>query len=153
MRWWEGADWTDLYRAPPSPSELEILARHGGPKSGASAQAGVAKKVRAAAETHAVVAAEPRGLTRRDAEELLAEVRHVARSEVDRAADVITQRARAATREIEPLISQYTNKLMRWGRIAAAVAFTLLVAWIVFQAIVQQSFLDWIGDRIDSLSD
>ena len=28
-----------------------------------------------------------------------------------------------------------------------------LVGWFVFQFVVQQSFYDWLGDRIDNLTD
>lgn len=146
LRWWEGTDWSDLYRAPPSPSELDIKAHHGAPGGGAP---GVPVR-RGAVPTRA---ADRAGLTRRDADELIAEVRNVARTEVDRAAEVFTQRAVSATKQIQPMISQYTNRILRWVRIAAVVAFVLLVGWIVFQAVVQVSVFEWIGDRIDNLTD
>jgi hypothetical protein len=85
--------------------------------------------------------------------EIVAQVRQVARSEVDRAADVFTQRAQAATRQIQPLVSEYTNRVVRVLRIAAIVAVVAVVAWFVFQAVAEVTFLDWLGDRIDNLTD
>ena len=144
LRWWAGTDWSDLYRAPPSPSELDITAhnRHQAPRARAEQPTSTRGPV-----------AEGRGLTRRDADEIISEVRQVARSEVDRAVEVFTQRASAATRQIPPMISEYTNKFFRWVRIAAVVVPLLVIAWFVFQAIVQVSLFEWIGDRIDGLTD
>ena len=145
LRWWEGTDWSDLYRAPPSPTELDITAHHGHEQSGAGV--GHSRAV-ASAPTP-----ELRGLTRRDAEEIIAEVRQVARSEVDRAANAFSQRAEAATRQIQPLITEYTNKFKRVFRIAAVIIPILLLAWFLFEAAVQVSFFEWIEERIDNLSD
>jgi DNA-binding PucR family transcriptional regulator len=92
-------------------------------------------------------------LSRQDTEEIIAQVRGAARSEIDRAADIFTQRARAATREIQPLVTEYTNKLFRWLRIIAVIVVVLVIAWFVFQAIAQESFFEWLGDRIDNLTD
>ncbi len=149
LRWWEGTDWSDLYRAPPSPSELDIKAHHGAPGSGVPGTTAHSTSPRLAVPA---AAAERAGLTRRDADELIAEVRKVTRSEVDRAADVFTQRVTSATRQIQPMISEYTSKILRWVRIAAVIAFVLLVGWLVFQAVVQVSLFEWIGDRIDNLT-
>ena len=77
----------------------------------------------------------------------------MARSEVERAADLFSARARAATREIEPLITQYTTKFTRLLKVASFILVIALVGWFVFQFVVQQSFYDWIGDRIDNLTD
>lgn len=149
LRWWEGTDWSDLYRAPPSPSELDIKAHHGAPGGGAASVPGIPVSRGAVPAT----TADRVGFTRRDADELIAEVRKVTRTEVDRAAEVFTQRAVSATKQIQPMISQYTNRILRWVRIAAVVAFVLLVGWIVFQTVVQVSVFEWIGDRIDNLTD
>ena len=141
LRWWEGTDWTDTYRAPPTPSELEIKAshQHGGPVP-------VVRPKRASEP------ATEHGLTRRDAEQVIAEVRQVARSEVNRAADVFSQRAQAATRQIQPLITEYTTKVKRWFRIAVVIIPIVVLSWVIFEAVVQVSFFKWIGERIDSLS-
>ena len=42
---------------------------------------------------------------------------------------------------------------MRWIRFAAIVAVVLLVAYFVFQVVAQASLFEWIGDRIDNLTD
>jgi hypothetical protein len=80
-------------------------------------------------------------------------VRRAARGEVDRAADLFSQRARQMQRDFVPLISDYTNRLIKWIRIAAIVAIVLLVAYFVFQVVAQASLFEWIGDRIDNLVD
>lgn len=142
LRWWEGTDWSDHYRAPPTASQLDIEAHHRQPTD---------------TEDQLALAPRPRsndvGLSRRDADEIIAEVRQAARTEVARAADVFSQRAQAATRQIQPLITEYTNKFKRWFRIAMVVVPVLIAAWFVFEAFVQASFFEWVGDRIDRLTD
>ena len=91
--------------------------------------------------------------SRRDADELLAEMRSSARSEIDRAAEMFSQRAEAATRQIQPLISEYTSRMARILRIGAVIAVLVVVGWILFQVMVQASVFDWLGDRIDNLSE
>ena len=44
-------------------------------------------------------------------------------------------------------------KFMRPFKIASVILVIVFVGWVVFQFIVQQSFYDWIGDRIDNLTD
>ncbi len=144
LRWWDGADWTDHWRAPPTG-----MAQRKQASPGAAAQLGSPD---AAPGVPAVPVAARHGVDQATAQEIIAEVRKVARSEIDRAADVFTQRARAATREIEPLVSQYTSKVLRWLRIAAVIALLLVIAWFTFQTIAQVSFFEWLGDRIDNLT-
>ena len=55
-------------------------------------------------------------VVRPEVDEIVAQVRQVARSEVDRAAEVFARRATAATRELQPLVTEYTNRLLRWVR-------------------------------------
>ena len=74
------------------------------------------------------------------------------RSEIDRAADLFSQRATAATRSLSPLISEYTGKFVKWARILSVVAVVLLIGWVAFQIFAQVSMFEWIGDRIDNLS-
>jgi hypothetical protein len=134
LRWWEGEDWTPQYRAPPTPSELQ---RH-------------AAAVRPPAPEHGAKGAP---LARTDMEEVVSQVRQVARSEIDRAAGVFAQRAQAATRQVQPLISEYTTRITRILRISAIVVAVLLVAWFAFQAVAEVTFFEWLGDRIDRLTD
>jgi hypothetical protein len=136
LRWWDGTDWTDRYRPPPTPAELERTSRS-------------AKGARAPDAPDRPKA----GIARAEVDEIVAHVRQVARSELDRAADVFTQRASAATREFRPLVTEYTNRLLRWVRIGAIVVAVALVGWFVFQAFAQVTFFEWLGDRIDGLTD
>ena len=38
-------------------------------------------------------------------------------------------------------------------KIALGIATVLFIAWLLFQAIATQSFIAWLGDRIDSLTE
>lgn len=136
LRWWDGTDWVDRYRARPNSGEHVI--------AGA-----VATRVELARQVRGQTGVPSSAQTA----EIVAQVRQAARAEVDRAADLFSARARDATRQIEPLISQYTSRLLRWLKLAAMVAFVLVVAWFVFQAVVQVSFFEWLGDRIDNVTD
>jgi hypothetical protein len=148
LRWWDGTDWADHWRPRPGPAELAIRARHEAGATGTTT--GAAAGARAGLPASSAPAA--RGLDQAAAQDIIAEVRKVARSEIDRAADVFTQRARAATREIEPLVSQYTSRVLSWLRLAAVIALVLVIAWFTFQTIAQVSFFEWLGDRIDNLT-
>lgn len=106
----------------------------------------------AAAAPRATVAPGGRTISRQETQEIITEVRNAARSEVERASEVLTQRAQSARRELAPLISEYTNKLTRILRRLAVVVVILVIAWFVFQAIAQATFFEWLGDRIDNLS-
>lgn len=140
LRYWDGLDWTEARRAPPSTAEL---------LSYETSQALTAR--------HAYVPPTQQpvspGTLPPDSAQMIEEVRRATRSEIDRAAQQFTQRAQAMRRDIEPLISQYTNRLVKWIRFAAIVAVILLVAYFVFQVVAQASLFEWIGDRIDKLTD
>lgn len=147
LRYWDGLDWTDVRRAPPSAAELQ------------SAEAAVAfeeaQRAMAAAGRQGAAAAQQAVQTGRqnDPRELVEEVRRATRGELDRAGDEFSRRARQMQREITPLISGYTNRIVKWIRIAAIVAIVLLVAYFVFQVTAQASLFEWIGDRIDNFTD
>ena len=142
LRWWDGTDWSHHERERPlaegsfSASPLAIDP-HAWTMEGQSFDPRVAGR--------------PMG--RSDVDAVIAEVRNVARAEIDRAADVFSQRARAATRELQPLVTEYTSTLLRWIRIIVVIAVILLVAWFLFQVIAQASFFEWLGDRIDNLTE
>ncbi|MEO1056319.1 MAG: DUF2510 domain-containing protein [Actinomycetota bacterium] len=142
LRWWDGLDWTDIRRAPPSDAELASFE--------AMQEEMRQQAVAASGQIPTGVPQMPQGA---DTQQVISQVRSAARSEIDRAADVFSQRARQATREIEPLISKYTAPAVRWIRIAAILAVILLVVYFLFQVFAQASILDWIGDRIDNLTD
>jgi hypothetical protein len=145
LRWWDGLDWTDARRAPPSQAELISFEQ----------QAAFEAAHRLEPPTTAVAssAVDAARSSRADSQQVIEDVRRAARSEVDRAADVFARQARAMQQDIAPLISQYTNRLIRWVRFAVIVATVLLIAYFVFQVVAQASLFEWIGDRIDNLTD
>ena len=140
LRWWDGLDWTDIRRAPPSQAELtryeELSAVAAGKRPEKFVQEAAAQAV-----------------NRAETQQLITEVRNVARAEVDRAAEEFTQRARSVVREVQPLVTSYSNRLIRWIKIAAVIAVVLFLAWLAFQIFAQASLFDWIGDRIDNIFD
>ena len=141
LRWWDGEDWTDIRRAPPSDAEVqryEELQRLMSPTTPPSTRSG-----QQPFDPNAV-------LTRQDSQQIISEVRNAARAEVDRAADLFSQRASYAVRQVTPLITGYTNRLIRIVKVVAVLAIVLLVAYFVFQVVAQASFFEWIGDRIDN---
>jgi hypothetical protein len=137
LRWWDGLDWTDVRRAPPSAAELSSF----------EAQSAIELANDLGQEANRV------GYSRADSQQIIEDVRGATRSEVNRAADLLESRARALTSEFSPLISQYSNRVIRWIRFAAIMATILLIAWFVFQVVAQASLFEWIGDRIDNITD
>ena len=142
LRWWEGTDWGDHYRAPPTPSESDLEGQtfgyvedHPGARVGAYDQ-----RVSGS-------------MSRQESEAMVNQVRMAAREEAERAAALFGAQARAATGRIQPLITQYTNKVIKWIRILSVIAIILVVGWVAFQIFAQVSMFEWIGDRIDNLSD
>lgn len=138
LRYWEGTDWTDRFRPRPIETYTAELPVVGSAQEGSHRWVPDATGLNnPGVNTQAVVD----------------QVRMAARAEAERAADLFSARARAASREIEPLISQYTSRIMRWFRIASVLAIVLLIGWVIWQVFVQVSLFDWIGDRIDNLTD
>jgi hypothetical protein len=140
LRWWDGLDWTDIRRAPPSTAELTRA------ESNVVHESPVGHGQQVGQQQYG-------GYSRQDTQEIIAEVRTVARQELDRAADEFSARAATAVRSVTPLITEYTSRLLRWVKFALALATVLFIAWLVFQAIASQSFFDWIGDRIDNVTE
>lgn len=141
--WWDGLDWTDHRRSPPTTGLTGAVDETGPPRTDTATEAGrtpLKSQVRTTA---------PRA--RDETAELMAEVRRVARDEVDRGVRRVSDSARDATRRLEPLISQYGDRVLGWIRNLGIVAIALVVLWVVLQAFVQTSVLDWIGERIDTL--
>ncbi len=105
LRWWDGTDWADRYRARPGLGELALarLAEEQEQRAdaaiGRTAQQHLAGRGAAGAPL--------------DAERLIAEVQRVARAEVDRAADVFGQRAQRVLSDIQPLENQNFNRAIR----------------------------------------
>lgn len=141
LRWWDGFDWSDIRRAPPSNAELnaaEVEFNENNPLVAVGQQ--VAKQAAS-------------GMSRQDSAQLVDEVRLAARQEIDRAAQEFSSRASTAVRGVTPLISEYASKLSMWFKRALMLAFVVLAAYFVFQVIAQQAFFDWLGDRIDNVTD
>ncbi len=144
LRWWDGLDWTDVRRAPPSGAETLAAEADAVFRAKANDFSPVASRM---ATTAAAVAQQA------DSERIINEVRTATRAEINRAADAFGQRARAATADLVPLISGYTNRMLRWVRVAAVVLAALVIAYLVLQVVAQASLFEWIGDRIDGLTD
>ncbi|MEY2958386.1 MAG: hypothetical protein RLZZ01_954 [Actinomycetota bacterium] len=133
LRFWEGTDWTDRYRARPVSSSDDAP-----PAVGLAEPQG-----RGWSSTSSPV----------DPAQLVEQVRLAARQEAERAAELFAIQARSVTGELQPLISQYTSAFGRIVRRVAVIAIVLGIAWVAWQVFAQASLLDWIGDRIDELGD
>jgi hypothetical protein len=136
LRWWEGTDWSDRYRARPTAASLAFQPppaadhAHPTPQELAARAAGVA-----------------------DSAVWVEQMRSAARGEADRAVQLIDQRLRHARAEFRPLVTEYTSKITRFLKRLALLAIVLLVVYLAFQFFAQKSLFDWIGDRIDNLTD
>lgn len=141
LRWWDGLDWTDHRRAPPyadySPEAVQ-----------ARSQEPATRPDTSPLKSHERASA---ARTRDETAEIMAEVRKTARDEVDRAINSLSDRARDVTRGIEPLISQYGDRVLGWIRNLGIVLIALVVLWMVLQTFAQTSLLNWVGDRVDNL--
>ena len=137
LRWWDGGDWSDRYRLRP---QLLLEAEP------------VAPPTPAAPSPQYDQFGNPAAFQAQTAE-VVEQVRRAARAEAQQAAKDFEARARQLTGEIPPLISQYTNRFMRWFRVALMLSFIVLMAWFIYTFFVQKSFFDWLGDRIDNLTD
>jgi hypothetical protein len=51
------------------------------------------------------------------------------------------------------LITEYTNRATRFLKRLLVIAIVLACAWFIFQAYANATFFEWLGDRIDGLSD
>ncbi len=138
LRWWEGADWTDEWRVPPTAGEVEAVQRS------------VYEREMAATRS-----TRPRPDQVRDrageAEQIVSQVRQAAREEVARAATELTRRAQSTFDRYGAVAFRFLRRVWRWTRIAIVVAAVLVVAWYVLQFIAQAAFLEWVGDRIDNV--
>jgi hypothetical protein len=141
LRWWDGSDWTDFRRAVPSTAEItafeELQQRSGEPVPGL---------VPSSQQLSGYV-------NQFDTGQFVQDIRAATLSEVERAADEFARRADAAVRSFTPLVTQYSNRFFFWLRTLAILAVVLFVLWVLFQAVFEASFFEWIGDRIDNLVD
>jgi hypothetical protein len=139
LRFWEGTDWSDRYRAPPTAGVVAI-------------QEAASQAARAEFDNlggHVSMG----NLSRNDSEQIISQVRQAARDEANRAAEMFGQQARSISRDLTPLITQYTSKFIKWFRILSVIAILLLIGWVVFQIFAQVSLFDWVGERIDNITD
>jgi hypothetical protein len=143
LRWWDGSDWTDARRAPPSNAELRSFESHAEFEAAHRYVAPVQDTMTAAA----------RRADRAESQRVIEDMRRAARGEVDRAAVIFARRASEMRSNVGPLISEYTNRVVKWIRIAIVVAIVLLAAYFTFQLLAQASLFEWIGDRIDNFTD
>lgn len=148
LRWWDGLDWTDHRRAP-LPTTPQEFTSH--------ADQDLAER---SEPTSPGRGAPPAGwspsssrMTRDDTAEVMAEARKAARAEVERTVQEFSNRARDARRQFEPLVAQYGDRVMRGLKIAGIVVVALVVLWMLLQTWGQTTVLDWIGDRIDAVTD
>lgn len=137
LRWWEGTDWTDERRALPITAETENALRVA---VEAAASAG------AAAGPHA-------GQRRTDTSQIVSQVRDATREELGRAGDLLSQRMQTSMEHGRSLVAEYADRVLRWVRIAVVLAALLVIAWFVFQFVAQVTLLEWLGDRIDNVTD
>lgn len=157
LRWWDGGDWTDHRRVPPPATggELDRAAEAardagrgasssggGGPRGGH----GVAPRMREAGERAGASA----GLSRRDASDLVDEVRRATRSEIERATRDLSGRATDVRDQLGPIVSDYGMRFARWARRAVLVAIVVWLLYTIASAALQTSLIDWLGDRIDN---
>lgn len=137
LRWWEGTDWTDLRRPPPSASETQTAIRQASQSSEQPGELGPPTNLRSRPQ---------------DTQRIVTQVREAARQEVDRAAVLFSQRANTVIRRGRSVVADYVDTVLRWIRIAIVVVAVAVIAWFIFQVIVQATFLDWLGDRIDNVT-
>ena len=142
LRWWEGTDWSDRYRAPPTRSEVDrrVLT---------SSTHDEDHQVRL--EDYQLPQAVSR--SRRDNDAMVEQVRLAARAEAERAAQMFGAQARSAVGQVQPLITQYTSRITRLIRLLSVVAIIVLIVWVAFQIFVEVTLFEWIGDRIDNITD
>ncbi len=159
LRWWDGRDWSDHWRPPPPTRFLDDGIEALTEARAASADAG--ERGGSTRRSRSGQAAAQQGnatLSRRDRDELIAEVRRSARQEVERATATLTDTAREATTSIEATIrrlaDEYLPTIATWVKRGVKIVVVLGLILFLLQAvgsIAQVRLLDWIGDRIDGL--
>lgn len=153
LRWWEGTDWADRWRSRPGVGPGAV---HSGASAEASIAASADQGVDPAAAFERVVdqagewSAGGRPSSYASAE-AVGVVRKAVHSEMDRAAGMLTEQARTVARQIEPIVSEYSDRAARLLRRIVILVVVVLIVWLLIQALAQTSLLEWIGDRIDNL--
>lgn len=140
LRWWQGTDWTDDHRSIATSNEIRTALRIADPRS-------------EEARTFEKRRVDDVKVSRSDTDQIVSQVRSAAREEVDRAAELIASRTRSALSQSRSLVLEYVGPLLRWIKIAVVVGAIAVIAWFIFQFIAQATILEWLGDRIDNISD
>ncbi len=148
--WWDGTDWTDHQRVAPRAGRLAMVEEAAAAaKQAARAGSGDRSTGRGAAP-RVRTAARGGGMSRDDTTALVEEVRRATRSELERATQGMTDRAGDARRQLEPLISEYGTKAVRWARRAAVIGVLLWILYLAMTAAIQTGLMGWLGDRVDN---
>ena len=137
LRWWEGTDWTDEYRAPSTATERDTALR------GAS---------QAAPPDPVVPGVGDLRRSARDTDRIVSQVRDATREEVTRAADLFTRRAQNVMAQSRSVVAEYAAVFLRWLKIAIVLGAILVIAWFIFQFLAQVTLFEWLGDRIDNIT-
>ena len=159
LRWWDGRDWGDHWRSSPATHLLDdamgSLAEARAETAEAAARGGLGRSSRLG-EAGAQI--QDAGISRREREELIAEVRRSARQEIERATATLTDSAREATTSLEATIrrlaDEYLPTIAKWIKRGVKIIVVLGLILFLLQAIgsvAQVRLLDWIGERIDAL--
>jgi hypothetical protein len=159
LRWWDGTDWTTRYRIAPGAGATRqglaptpIGANYGGSQGHAAPgwypdPAGGARPRWWDGRAWTDQLGQPG-----QAAAVVGEVSAAVRAEASRAAIAARTQAYEMRRELTPLITEYTNRATRFLKRLFVIAIVLVIAWFVFQAYANATFLEWLGDRIDELS-
>ena len=145
--WWDGQDWTDARRAPANPASDVFMYRSDEDEDARASGAG--QSALGASAAAAARSARPAG-RQMDPEEIMAQARRVARAEVERGVNLLSDRATTASQQFQSVISEYGGDVIAWIRRAIVVIVLLAIAWFVLQAVTQVSTMDWLGERIDN---
>lgn len=163
LRWWDGSDWADSWRSPALHVGAEIAeaAAAAGARvsegGGAGGRPGSAGALAGAATNLQDLANQSASASRRDQERMLADMRRIARAEVDRVAGDFGKKAKEATAGLEStvkgLADEYGPQAMRWLRRGV---IAIVIGWIVFNVLqaasgaAQMTLFEWLGERLDA---
>lgn len=157
LRWWDGRDWAERWRsAPPSHHiDLEEIAAQARARVEGSGNGGGGDM---ASQAPGAVGVVRDRRSRQDMDQLLGDMRRIARKEVERATGALTDTAREATTSLEAslksMADQYIPTVLKWVKRGVGIVVVLGLILFLLQAVgsvAQVRLLDWLGERIDSL--